>query len=119
MSRGKKRSWAKLPFIGKMQPNPCMNCPDPRAQLRPDRAIAVGFGDAHLSKDGQVIWGENEEGRDLDFDEMMTCGQAEVMAVADPDHDWRIVLHGPMHGETYQRHGKGRWVCVEQNVGFA
>lgn len=44
---------------------------------------------------------------------------AEAAALADPDHDWRIVLFGPLHGEVYQRHGPGEWMLVEKNEGFA
>ena len=33
--------------------------------------------------------------------------------------DWRIVLHGPLSGRTYQRHGPGRWMLVEKSEGFA
>lgn len=44
---------------------------------------------------------------------------AEGKARQKPDADWRVVLHGPMHGETYQRQGKNRWVLVESNEGFA
>lgn len=120
--RTKKKAaatWKKLPFVGEMRGNPCLQCPDPRAELPPYSVVAVGFGDAHLERDGEVLWDENRDGEGLDWGDMMTCAKAEEMAAADPDHDWRIVKHGPLHGETYQRHGKGRWVCVEQNQGFA
>ncbi len=40
-------------------------------------------------------------------------------AAADPDHDWRIVLNGPLSGRTYQRHAAGEWALIEQNQGFA
>jgi hypothetical protein len=49
----------------------------------------------------------------------MTVAQAEELAKADPDHDWRIVLHGPLRGMTYQRHGDTQWMLVEKNEGFA
>jgi hypothetical protein len=29
------------------------------------------------------------------------------------------VLHGPLSGRTYQRHGPGQWMLVERNDGFA
>lgn len=112
-------AWEKRPFVGEMRGNPCLQCPDPPAELKPESIVAVGFGDAHLERDGEIIWDENTDGRDLDWDEMMSCAKAEEMAAKDPDHDWRIVKNGPLHGETYQRHGKGRWVCIEQNQGFA
>lgn len=49
----------------------------------------------------------------------MTGAQAEELAAADPDHDWRIMIYGPLSGRTYQRHAPGSWVMVEQNEGFA
>lgn len=99
--------------------NPCLHCPDPSKVLSPDHVIAVGFGDAHLECDGKILWDENQMGDDADWEDFMTCASAEQMAAADPDHDWRIVLHGPLHGETYQRQGVANWLCVEQNEGFA
>lgn len=48
-----------------------------------------------------------------------TVSRVERLARQDPDHDWRIVLYGPLHGEVYQRHGKSQWVLVESNQGFA
>ena len=49
----------------------------------------------------------------------MTGSKAEELAAADPDHDWRIVLYGPLSGRTYQRHATGEWVLIEQSMGFA
>jgi hypothetical protein len=85
-----------------------------------DRKIAVGFGSATLTCDGRIIYDENEAVRNGDdWDEFMTVKEAEIKATISPNHDWRITLHGPLHGETYQRQGKDKWVCIEQNDGFA
>lgn len=93
----------------------CLNC-GPRPSFFPmTGVIAVGFGSATLSKDGQVIY---EEG-DREFEDCMTGEQAEALAAADPDHDWRIELYGPLSGRSYQRHGAGEWALIEQNEGFA
>lgn len=51
--------------------------------------------------------------------EYWTVSRVERLARQDPDHDWRIILYGPLHGEVYQRHGKSQWVLVESNQGFA
>ena len=59
------------------------------------------------------------EANDITDDELMTCADAEMLAAKDPNHDWRIVLHGPLSGRTYQRHGPGRWMLVEKSEGFA
>lgn len=105
-------TWTKLPAIeGKL--GGCLNC-GPRPSFFPaDGVIAVGFGYAGLHCDGKMVYAE-EEGKGE-----MTGAQAEALAAADPDHDWQIVLEGPMSGRTYQRHAAGEWALVEQNPGFA
>jgi hypothetical protein len=70
---------------------------------------------AALTKDGECVWMEQSH----DWDECMTVAQTEAISAADPDHDWRIVLHGPLRGSTYQRHGEMQWMLIEKNEGFA
>jgi hypothetical protein len=107
--------WKKLEPLKRVAPNPCLNCPDPPDSLPLNAIIAVGFGTTIVSKDGRQIF----DGERPDDDQFHRLEEFEKLAVADPDHDWQVVLHGPLHGETYQRHGDGLWVCVEQNEGFA
>ena len=76
--------------------------------------IAVGFGSAYAMKGDETIYEEN-----VTSDKVMTVGELEALAAADPEHDWRFVKFGPMHGETFQRQGEGRWICIESNQGFA
>jgi hypothetical protein len=146
--------WEKLPALpGKG--NPCVCCPPIGSRLHMDSVIAVGFGDAHVSRDGEVIYREpsmmdgrqwcdacdgcgSTEGGESIPTECWKCkgegsvadpnkpeptywdvAEAEKAALADPDHDWRIVLFGPLHGEVYQRHEAGAWMLVEKNEGFA
>jgi hypothetical protein len=108
-------TWAKLPAIeGKH--GGCLTC-GPRPSYFPaDGIIAVGFGYAGLTRDGHEVWSETGATED---DEYMTGAGAEELAAADPDHDWRIVLEGPLSGRTYQRHDAGQWALVKQNTGFA
>lgn len=108
--------WTKLAAVDP-HGGGCLNCPSPTKKASLDRPIAVGFGAAYVTRDGEEVYdGE----RDLhDGKEPRTIREVEEKAAADPDHDWQIVLHGPLHGETYQRHGEGEWVCVETNQGFA
>ena len=98
-------------------PHPtCPVCAVIPTQAPMEKIIAVGFGVAFVSRDGeQVLDGESVS----DTDGFLTFADAEKMAVADPDHDWRVVLHGPLHGETYQRQGPSEWNCIERNDGFA
>lgn len=98
--------------------NPCLNCPPIETLIDLDRHIAVGFGAAYLSKNGETIWDENQ-GEDASYEDALTVRQAEEMALLDPEADWRIHLHGPLHGEVYQRHGPNAWVLVEKDEGFA
>lgn len=111
-------TWEKLPAIeGKH--GGCLNC-GPRPSYFPaDGQIAVGFGYAALHRDGEPVYTEPTVDEDTADDAYMTGAQAEAMAAADPDHDWRIVLEGPLSGRTYQRHGAEQWALVEQNTGFA
>jgi hypothetical protein len=103
-------------------PNPCLTCrahgANPQKVAPMDMRIAVGFGSAFLSKNGKEVWDEQRV-KDGDWDKMLTVAQAEKMARRDPDADWRIHKHGPLHGEVYQRQGKDNWVCIEQDNGFA
>lgn len=145
------KTWQKLPALDG-RPNPCGCCPPIRAQLAMECVIAVGFGDAHVERDGEEVYreashvgsaqecdrcdgtGACEGGETYLLTTCEKCGgfgyigelppewmvaDAERAAVADPDHDWRIVLYGPLHGEVYQRHGLSEWMLVEKNEGFA
>ena len=109
-------AWTKLPPI-EAHYGGCLNCGPRPAQFPLEGVIAVGFGYAALHKDGAPVWSEDEAVSDNSS--MMTGADAEALAAQDPDHDWRIVLHGPLAGMTYQRHGPGEWMLVEKNEGFA
>lgn len=107
--------WTKMPAIEKPKYGGCLNCPPRKAVFGRRDRIAVGFGMAALLRDGEPVWME-EPG--MAFEQCLTGRNAERRARRDPDHDWRIVLHGPLKGSTYQRQD-GQWVLVEQNSGFA
>ncbi len=77
--------------------------------------IAVGFGDAGVTKDGHKIWSESAN-PDAEF---WTGDDAEEAAKTDPDHDWRIYFNGPLSGAEYQRQGDGWWVLIKKSEGFA
>lgn len=104
--------WAKLPAIqGKQQP--CLHAGVAEETFPPDGVIAVGFGCACVTRDGGHVWAEG------DTDEYMTGAEAEALAASDPNHDWRILLVGPLSEREYQRHDTARWVLVKQGEGFA
>ncbi len=49
----------------------------------------------------------------------VTMGEIEECCAEDPDHDWRLEIHGPLGGAVYQRQGCAQWVPVERLDGFA
>lgn len=76
--------------------------------------ICVGIGDAYVTKDGVKIYDELNCG-----DNLWTVWDAEKEARKDPNHIYRIVMYGALHGEIYERKVENIWVKVEENRGFA
>jgi len=110
--------WNKLPPLEGKDINVGCICCSTAAQVAPlDMPIVVGFGAAFVTKDGETVYDGEQDWKD--GNETKSVRDIEVMAKAAPDHDWRIVKRGPMHGETFQRHCDDTWVCVESNEGFA
>ena len=109
-------SWVKLePITPKAMG--CVNCGTLIQQAPMDMMIAVGFGDASVTRDGETIYSELDCEK---YNEKLWAVQdAENEAMKDPDHDWRIVLFSPLRGRTFQRQGVENWVLVEENMGFA
>lgn len=107
-------TWTKLqPFSGPVHRG-CLNCSHVYDVAPMDLVISVGFGCAEVTRDEIVIFSDR-----MADDADHALSEFEALAAADPDHDWRVVLYGPLHGEVYQRHETGRWVLVESNAGFA
>lgn len=109
-------NWTKLEPI-KATIRGCAACGRLVEKADMNMLIAVGFGDAYVSKDGVQIY--NELDCQEDADKFWTFQDAENEALKDPDHDWRVVLYAPLRGRTFQRHGAKEWVLVEENMGFA
>lgn len=108
----KKKSVKLLPAIRPTK-KPCLCCGSLDQHLPMDAVIAVGFGSAFCSMDGKVVIEERRG------DEYYTVQHAEELALANPNHDWQIHLHGPLRGRVFQRHEPGKWVLVEEDDGFA
>ena len=106
--------WTKRPAI-QSRAGGCLSCGVPPETFRASQRVSVGFGIAQLTKDSRAVWDAGA----AEYDECITGADAEALALADPDHDWRIVLDAPLSSRVYQRHGPGLWALVEQGPGFA
>jgi hypothetical protein len=112
------KTWEKEPAINiKKLHIGCLNCSTAVLKAPLHMIICVGCGLAHVTKDGNIIY-DGEEDYEKNHT-AKTVYDIEKIATFDPDHDWRIIKHGPMHGETFQRQGPDLWVCIESNGGFA
>ena len=106
---GREGDW-RLPPIEK--PNQgCACCPVPAIHRELDSYLHPGFGGVEVTRD--------DEYAGHDCGEHTQLSHIEALAKDDPEHDWRVEIIGPLHGETYQRQGEGLWVMVESNQGFA
>lgn len=94
----------------------CLNCSTAESVLSMNRLLGVGFGDVIVTKNERTVYSESRNVLEMDIPSAL---RYEHLARTDPDNDWRVEFIGPMHGETYQRHGNENWVCIESNPGFA
>ena len=83
--------------------------------LSGDSVIAVGFGSASVTRDGELVYDEDR----VDEENFWTCADAENAARKDPFHDWRISFYAPLYEAVYQRHAAGKWMLIEKGKGFA
>lgn len=91
----------------------CLNCPPKRARLNLNWNHHPGFGATFLTRDGKTILYDVHGRRESN-------GRfIEKTAAADPDHDWRFTIDGPLSGVVYQRQGEKTWLAVERLPGFA
>ena len=82
--------------------------------LAPEASIGVGISYAALTRDGEAVYEEDGEQRDL-----MTVGQAERLAEREPDRDWRIHLVAQLEDRHYRRERAGLWVLYERGYGMS
>lgn len=110
-----KTTFVKLPAIKGHECCGTCHC-GPVNDLEMERGIAVGFGSAGYSKDGEVLWQENGT---EEWEDIPKVQHVEDLAKANPDHDWRIYFFAPLYESEYQRQGDGIWVLVSKGQGFA
>ena len=77
--------------------------------------IAVGVGIATLDCDERVVH-ENADGLS---DDAMTVAQAERLAEAAPDRDWRIHLIALLDDRHYRRVGPRAWRLYRRGYGLS
>lgn len=110
-------SFEKLPAIEGGHGG-CLCCGYQHEHIPMDKLIAVGFGWATVTKNGEEVYNE----RDVEAkgsEDFWTVQDAENEALKEPDNDWRIHLVAPLSERHYQRQGDGLWVLYEKGMGFA
>lgn len=113
---GQSPSWQLEPL--EFAPRACLCCPPRPITVAMDVDPHPGFGGCDLSKDGERYYDYSLTIYSMEPD-VMLMQDFEDIAAGDPDHDWRLAIHGPMYGCVYQRHGEMEWVMVEKLDGFA
>jgi len=110
-------NWLKLEPL-EFAPQACLTCPPRPIKVNMTYDPHPGFGGCYLKKDGEF---HTDYFLDIESTEkdIMYFQDFENIAAKDPDHDWRLEVHGPLYGCVYQRHGEKEWVMVEKLEGFA
>lgn len=110
-------SWQKMEPLVEGIHQGCLCCGGTHKIAPPDMCLAMGFGEATVTRNGKEVYSETSferAGKDLWY-----LRDAEKVAAADPDNDWRIALIGPLREAYYQRQGENHWVLYKSGAGFA
>ena len=99
----------------------------PKGNFDLSRFICIGFGIATVTKNGVSVYDEMTTEREWSAKHPRSkkCPpfwngkRAEREARKDPNHDWQIMIHGPMSGGTWKRVKPNLWELIESNGGFA
>jgi hypothetical protein len=114
LKRGEGMPFEKLePIKGGL--GGCACCSHQHDILPMEAWIAVGFGVATVTKNGEEVYSEDP----YDYENLWTAQDAENLAKQAPDNDWRIHLEGPLNDRHYQRQGDSHWVLYKKGMGFA
>lgn len=108
----------KLQYLKPIEPKAggCLCCGNGAVSHLPlDTVLYQGFGGWHITKDGKFFF---QDDSNKEWDQFKTLQYIENKAKRDANHDWRAECYTPLHGEVYQRQ-RGKWILVEQNLGFA
>lgn len=123
MKKVKPVKWRRLPaWTGTMHQG-CLHARPPTRVAPMDLLIAVGFGCAQVTCDGEVVWDEMDADRKAEKckrePRLWELKDAERAAAKRPRHDWRVLLEAPLRSQEYQRQGPKKWVLVKSGQGFA
>lgn len=94
----------------------CPLCGSKHISLSMQEVIAVGFGNALLTKNGECVYSESQAQSCSDY---ISVAEAEELAASEPDYDWRIHLVGVFSAQHYQRQGACHWVLYKKGKGIA
>ena len=96
----------------------CLHCGYQYEILPLQAVIAVGFGSASVTKNGKVVYDEQDINNDK-RKKYWTVEIAEKEAKRDPDNDWQIHFYAPLSERHYQRQADNEWVLYKKGIGFA
>jgi hypothetical protein len=92
----------------------CLNCPQTEDLLPLNTELYQDFGGYSVKRDGEYYYSHiNRKGR------CPTLKHFEIIARANPEYKWEIILDLPLRGATWERKEKNKWVLTETNIGFA
>jgi hypothetical protein len=83
--------------------------------LTPDALLLPGFGCASVSKNGEPVI----ELEGLVGEHAMTVGDAERLALAEPDQEWCIHMVSLLDDRHYRRESAGLWRLYARGYGLS
>jgi hypothetical protein len=110
-NEGERMSWKKETPLTDPVSTGCICCGAKAIKAPLETMLAVGFGGCGVTKDGECVWSGDDPEK--------TLAEFEVMAKADPDHDWRMFKNAPLYDAVWQRQSEGHWLLIEKGQGFA
>jgi hypothetical protein len=84
-------------------------------RLAPDALLLPGLGCASVSKNGEPVI----ELQGLAGEHAMTVGDAERLALAEPEQEWCIHMVSLLDDRHYRREGAGLWRLYARGYGLS
>lgn len=86
-----------------------------KVNLAPDALLLPGLGCASVSKNGELVI----ELQGLAGEHTMIVGEAEQLALAEPEQEWRIHIVSLLDDRHYRREGAGLWRLYARGYGLS